>query len=140
MATEQPQKYGVVRRLHHVSLSIPAHTQEQVRTFYGKVLGLEEKPTPESVRDVNAVWFVLGENGQELHLIPDTVLPNAEAQNHFCFDVDDLDTYRGRLLKAGYEVIDPTPVPNRPRFFCLDPFGNRIEFTTITGPYYEDYI
>jgi catechol 2,3-dioxygenase-like lactoylglutathione lyase family enzyme len=137
---EHRSTYGVVRRLHHVSLSIPDHTQEQVRTFYGNVLGLNEKPTPESVQDVHAVWYMLGDAGQELHLIPDTILPRAEAQNHFCIDVDNLDIYQEKLLNAGYEVLHPTPVPNRPRFFCLDPFGNRIEFTTITGPYYETFI
>jgi hypothetical protein len=33
---------------------------------------------------------------------------------------------------AGIETTDRTPIPNRPRFFCRDPFGN---LTTIMGDY-----
>jgi hypothetical protein len=36
---------------------------------------------------------------------------------------------------AGIETTDRTPIPNRPRFFCRDPFGNLIELTTIMGDY-----
>jgi hypothetical protein len=35
------------------------------------------------------------------------------------------------------ETSDQTAIPNRPRFFCRDPFGNLIEFTTILGDYRE---
>jgi len=42
---------------------------------------------------------------------------------------------RERLAKAGYEPRDTLPIRNRPRFFCRDPFGNDIEFTTIQGDY-----
>jgi len=33
------------------------------------------------------------------------------------------------------EPRDALPIRNRPRFFCRDPFGNDIEFTTIMGDY-----
>jgi hypothetical protein len=39
------------------------------------------------------------------------------------------------LARAGYEPRDALPIHNRPRFFCRDPFGNDIEFTTILGSY-----
>lgn len=29
-------------------------------------------------------------------------------------------------------------IPHRPRFFCHDPAGNRLEFTAIEGDYGED--
>ncbi len=42
---------------------------------------------------------------------------------------------RQRLADSGYEPWEPEPINNRPRFFCRDPFGNTVEFTTILGSY-----
>jgi len=39
------------------------------------------------------------------------------------------------LIEAGYAIIEATTIPNRPRFFCRDPFNNLVEFTTILGDY-----
>lgn len=53
---------------------------------------------------------------------------------HLALDVTDgLDELRAHLQAAGYEPIDDTPIPNRPRFFCRDPFDNLVEFTSIQG-------
>ena len=57
-------------RLQHVSCSVPAGSHEAVRAFYGKVLGLEEKPSPKSLASLNLVWFSVGDNEMELHFIP----------------------------------------------------------------------
>jgi hypothetical protein len=54
---------------------------------------------------------------------------------HLCLEVTDLAMVRRRLTDAGHEPRDTTPIPNRPRFLCRDPFGNLVEFTTIEGPY-----
>lgn len=127
-------------RLQHVSTPIPAGSQEQVRAFYGGVLGLPEKPIPPSLRGGNLVWFVAGEGeGQmELHFIPDPILPHPQSQQHFCLVVADLEAYRKRLSEAGYAVIEAQPIPTRPRFFCRDPLGNLVEFTTIFGDYRDE--
>ena len=57
------------------------------------------------------------------------------AARHFCLDTDGLEETRRCLLDAGYEPYDDTPIPNRPRFFCREPAGNLVEFTSIEGPY-----
>jgi len=124
-------------RLQHVSLPIPANSQDKVRKFYGEVLGLVEKPLPPMFEPNRVVWFAMGENELELHFIPDAVLPNPVEQRHFCLAVDDLSDVRKQLSAAGYEVWDGSPIPNRPRIFCRDPFGNLIEFVTILGDYLE---
>jgi hypothetical protein len=49
--------------------------------------------------------------------------------------VADLDGLRARLEEAGVEIDEADPIENRPRFFCHDPFGNRVELTSIAGPY-----
>ena len=124
-----------VTRLQHVSTPYPRGRQATVRAFYGGVLGLEEKPVPDSLADQELVWFAIGERDLELHFLPDRVQPDPRALRHFCLEVDDVQGWRRRIEEGGVETIDDTPIPNRPRFFCRDPFGNLIEFTTIVGDY-----
>ena len=57
------------------------------------------------------------------------------AQRHLCLEVDDLEGWRRQLEEAGVATSEQTLIPNRPRFFCRDPFGNLIELTTIQGDY-----
>ncbi|HLZ62118.1 MAG TPA: VOC family protein [Ktedonosporobacter sp.] len=122
-------------RLHHVSLPIPDGTQESIRTFYSKVLGLTEKPVPHTLRHRGLVWFAAGDGEMELHFVPDTYLSHPAEARHFCLEVDDVEEYRKRLVEAGCQIVEADPIPHRPRFFFLDPVGNHIEFTTIEGDY-----
>ena len=124
-----------MRRLQHVSTPIPRGAETDVRAFYGELLGLAEKPVPDVLAEQGILWFWGGDGELELHFLPDEVPPHPRAQRHFCLEVDDLDHYRRRLLDAGYEPYDTVSIPNRPRFFCRDPFGNLLEFTTIVGDY-----
>jgi len=78
------------------------------------------------------VWFSAGE-GLEMHFFPEPA--GSASARHFCLDIDDLEETRQRLIEAGLEPYDDTPIPNRPRFFCRDPVGNLIEFTRIEGDY-----
>jgi len=60
-------------------------------------------------------------------------MPDPEHPRHLCLEVEDLEALRRQLQAAGYRPYDDIPIPNRPRFFCRDPFGNLIEFTTLLG-------
>jgi len=82
------------------------------------------------------IWFKVGEDGDELHLVAEQDPVNTGSGRHFCLVVEDLEATRARLEERGYPTEETTPIPNRPRFFCRDPFGNTIEFTTILGPYH----
>lgn len=124
-----------MRRLQHVSLPYPSHRQDDIRAFYGELLGLKEKPIPATTAHLDLVWFEAGADELELHFLPDPVGPDPRAQRHFCLEVDDLDGLRSRLEQAGVETTEQEPIPNRPRFFSRDPFGNLVEFTTILGDY-----
>lgn len=124
-------------RLQHASLPVPAGAQEAVRAFYGGVLGLEEKPCPRSLAGRGLVWFAAGDGEMELHFIPDPLRPHPDESRHICLEVEDVESYRRRLVEAGHEIIEAETIPNRPRFFSRDPFGNRVEFTTILGDYRE---
>ena len=119
-------------RIQHVSIPRPPGRHEQTRAFYGDVLGLEELPIPESLQHEDLIWYRLGEG--ELHLFAEEPC-NDPSERHLCIEVDDVVALREHLTSAGYAIRDTISIPGRPRFFCCDPFGNRIEFTTITGDY-----
>jgi catechol 2,3-dioxygenase-like lactoylglutathione lyase family enzyme len=123
-----------LRGLQHVSSPIPGGSQPDVRRFYGEVLGLEEVPVPRTLSADELVWYSAG-NNLELHFFPGDQFPGSG--RHFCLDVEDLDQARRALEQAGLQPYDDTPIPNRPRFFCRDPFGNLIEFTSIQGSYLD---
>ncbi len=119
-------------RVQHVSLPRPPRRDEATRAFYGALLGLEEIPAPSSLADLDVIWYRLGD--AELHLFAEEPYPDRSGR-HVCIEVDDLDEVRARLVAAGYAPEDTIAIPGRPRFFCRDPFGNRIEFTTIVDDY-----
>ena len=125
-------------RLQHVSTPYRAGGEAEVRAFYGDLLGLEEKEVPRSLAGRGIVWFAAGDGDLELHFLPDAAPSDSRTQRHFCLDVDDLEAVRRRLVENGYEPFDQTPIPNRPRFSCRDPFGNLVELTTIVGDYRVD--
>src|SRR5260370_14066052 len=121
-----------LRSLQHVSSTYPDGGAGAIRRFSPDVLGLREQPTPSTLSDMNLVWFPAGD-GLELHFFPES--RDVKSKRHFCFNIDDLEETRRRLQEAGLEPFDDTPIPNRPRFFCRDPVGNLIEFTSIEGDY-----
>ncbi len=120
-------------RIQHVSIPRPPGSHAQTRAFYGELLGLEEKPVPGSIEHLDLIWFNIGEN-MELHVFTEEQREDTSGR-HFCMDVEDVEELRARLEQAGYTPWNPEEIPNRPRFFCKDPFGNTIEFTTIKGDY-----
>ena len=122
-------------RLQHVSLPIPAGAQGEGRAFYGGLVGLSEKPPPAVLQPSGVVWFDAGDGDRELHLVPDPDGLTPAAKRHFCFEVDDVSAARARFDDAGVDTFDQVAIPNRPRFFCRDPFGNLIEMLAIEGPY-----
>jgi catechol 2,3-dioxygenase-like lactoylglutathione lyase family enzyme len=119
-------------RIQHVSIPRPPGSDAQTRAFYGELLGLEEIPVPETIRHLDLIWYRLGDT--ELHCFAEPPLEDRSGR-HFCIEVDNVEELRERLARAGYEPRDALPIHNRPRFFCRDPFGNDIEFTTILGSY-----
>ena len=120
-------------RIQHVSIPRPPGSHAQTRAFYGDLLGLEEKPVPDTIQHLDLIWYNIGEN-MELHVFTEEMREDTSGR-HFCMDVEDVEGIRTRLAEAGYTPWNPEEIRNRPRFFCKDPFGNTIEFTTILGQY-----
>ena len=118
-------------RLQHVSVVIPRDGAERAREFYGGLLELEERDVPPKLDPATLIWYRVG-GDCELHLMIGDEPP--PARPHFCLVVDDdLGQVRARLEAAGVETRAATEIAGRPRFFCLDPFGNRLELTRLEG-------
>lgn len=120
--------------VQHVSLPIPPGGQERARHFYGRLLGLAEKPVPETLPR-HLVWFDIG--SQEIHLLVEDNAAdvNPQSRRHPCLEVDDVSLLRASLDTNGVATEDEDfPLPGRRRFFARDPFDNLIEFVTFDGP------
>jgi catechol 2,3-dioxygenase-like lactoylglutathione lyase family enzyme len=117
--------------LQHVSVPIPADGRDAARAFYGGLLGLEERDVPPKLDPEQLIWFRVG-GDLELHLFQSD--ERAPRSQHFCLRTDSgLDELRAKLEEAGVETQDTDEIVGRPRFFCRDPFGNRVELTQWTG-------
>lgn len=123
-----------VIRLQHASVPMPAGGNDQARHFYGETLGLTEIAPPAVLGPERFVWFTVGDSGDEIHVYTDDRGPNSPGQ-HLCLQVEDPDAVRATLSANGYPTDDTDAIPNRPRFFTRDPFGNRVEISAILGPY-----
>ncbi|MER3438817.1 MAG: glyoxalase [Chloroflexota bacterium] len=125
-----------VLRLQHTSIPMPPGGQEAARRFFGVILGMEELPPPSTLERDRLVWFRAGPGGHEVHCFTDETMQRLSTAQHLCLQVDDLAAFRVRLEAHGVPIEDPVQIPNRPRLFVRDPFGNLIEITQITGEYY----
>jgi catechol 2,3-dioxygenase-like lactoylglutathione lyase family enzyme len=117
-------------RLHHVSMPMPPGNATVARAFYGNTLGLEEVAPPPNVADLEEIWYQLA-GDTELHLFTEPPMGQDHSARHFCLAVEDVEALRAQLEAAGIAVVGGPSIPNRPRYFCRDPFGNLLEITTI---------
>ncbi|RME68997.1 MAG: VOC family protein [Verrucomicrobia bacterium] len=134
----------MITRLAHVCLKT-AQFDAMVR-FYRDTLGLPVKFTfINKAGDLFGCYFDAGETtfielfdqaGADVEWGggTDPLQPNANTfYQHFCFQVDDLDSYRKRLLDAGLEVTDiHVGLDNSRQCWIKDPDGNAIELMEYT--------
>ena len=129
---------AAVQRLQHASVPMPPDGHEAARRFYAGALGLLEVEPPKSLRGtMRLAWFRAGPDGHEIHCFAEERLGPSSPDQHVCLQVDDLEAFRHRLLEHDVAVEETIAIPNRPRFFVRDPFGNLIELTQIMGAYDE---
>jgi catechol 2,3-dioxygenase-like lactoylglutathione lyase family enzyme len=113
-----------LRAIDHVQLAMPAGGEAEARGFYGKLLGLPEKPKPAALAARGGVWFE--QPGLKIHLgVEKDFRPARKA--HAALLVEDLPALAERLRAAGCPVVDDEPLPGHRRFYTEDPFGNRLE-------------
>src|SRR5437763_15177986 len=115
-----------IKRLQHVSIGIEAGREDEARRFYGEALGLREKRRPMGLKDRALIWYDIGEDEHEIHLIrtePSSYGP-PRAGDHLCIEVDDIAAMREHLNAMEVPITETNEIDNRPRFFLEDPFGN----------------
>jgi catechol 2,3-dioxygenase-like lactoylglutathione lyase family enzyme len=117
---------ATIKRIHHVAISIPQDRHIAAVRFYRDVLGFEELSMPDTLPHIPIIaWFQIGDN--ELHLLEEPSDADGK-RRHICLEVDALEPFRERLERNGEVTQEGDPIPGRPRFFCYDPAGNRLEF------------
>ena len=115
-----------IRALHHVALTVPTERLDDARRFYSDVLGLTETLRPEADLGRPGVWYRIG--NVELHIQCRDAAPLEQSDRHPALLVDDVAEMKRHLQANGVEIIEAPALLGRERFFCRDPFGNRIEF------------
>jgi catechol 2,3-dioxygenase-like lactoylglutathione lyase family enzyme len=110
--------------IDHVQLAAPAGCEEAARAFFGALLGLEEVPKPEALRERGGVWFRVG--AQQLHIgVENDFAPARKA--HPAFAVPEYDELLARLRAAHVKISEDQGIPGVRRCYIADPWGNRIE-------------
>ncbi len=108
----------------HVQLAMPAGKEDEARSFYGGLLGMEEVSKPSHLQARGGVWFASGST--KLHLGVDPHFRPA-AKAHPALRCTDYAELTARLRAAGI-TIQTEPYEDRlEHAYINDPFGNRIE-------------
>jgi catechol 2,3-dioxygenase-like lactoylglutathione lyase family enzyme len=114
--------------LDHVQIAAPPGCEAAARHFFSGLLGLEEIVKPEPLRRRGGVWFRLG--AQQLHVgVEEGFAPSGKAHPALAVAADGIGRLADRLNADGVPVIWDRALPDRRRFYCADPWGNRIELT-----------
>lgn len=110
--------------LHHVQISCPPGGENDVRRFYGDLLGLTEVAKPPVLAARGGAWF--RGDGYELHVgVEDDFVPARKA--HPAFLVVDALAVAETFDSAGVAVTWDDNFPGYHRFHTHDPHGNRVE-------------
>jgi catechol 2,3-dioxygenase-like lactoylglutathione lyase family enzyme len=109
-----------------VQLAAPPGCEPEARRFYGELLGLAEIEKPPALRARGGAWFALG--AQQLHIgVAEPFTPALKAHPAIRVEPSALEPLAARLAAAGVDVIWDDALPGVRRFFCSDPWGNRLE-------------
>jgi catechol 2,3-dioxygenase-like lactoylglutathione lyase family enzyme len=113
--------------LDHVQIAAPPGCEAEARHFFGELIGLREVEKPLPLRERGGVWFAVGD--RQLHIGVEVEFAAArKAHPAFRLPPGELDLIAGRLANSGAAVLWDSALPGERRFYCQDPWGNRIEF------------
>ena len=114
------------RRINHVTVAVPAGEHEKVRAFYSGTLGFQEVPIPQVLQShYDLIWFQMLDILLHVDFSPPWVKP---AENrHVCLEVKDIKAAREHFIERGADLREAVVMPDRDRFYVLDPFGNYFE-------------
>lgn len=116
--------------IHHVSLNV--RDRERARAFYSDILGLQPLARPPFQTD--GLWYAIGDQGQQLHLIvyPGETLREGKidgSDGHFALRVRSYQETIDWLQHHDIEYIaKPDSIAGFAQIFIKDPDHNVIEF------------
>ncbi len=121
------------QRLNHVTIAVPAGEHAKVRAFYGGTLGLQEIARPEALGGVyDLIWYECLDFFLHLDFTPPWVKPSEN--RHIAIEVKDLQAVRSYLRAKGAQIREAVVMPDRDRFYVIDPFGNYLELIELKRP------
>ena len=114
--------------LDHVQVAMPPGEEAKAREFYVGVLGMMELAKPVSLEARGGAWFAGGDGASvQIHVgVEQEFRPAKKA--HPAVLVIGIDELAERIEEAGGVVQWDDDLAGLRRFFCHDPFGNRLEF------------
>ena len=124
-----------IRRINHFTLKALSGEQDKARRFYTKVLGLTEVPIPDALSGhYELLWFKLEDILLHIEFVKNYVIHPIEYENeavitphHVALEVEDIDNVRLGFEQHKAPIIEAVTIPDRSRFYVLDPFGNFFE-------------
>ena len=120
----------MILRVQHAQITIPKGAETEAREFYCRLLGLREIPKPEALQGRGGFWMEL--DGFQVHIGTENGFDRRATKAHIAYEVQDLDSWREKLLQNNIEILEGVPIPHYHRFEFRDPFGNRVEFLEKT--------
>ncbi|HEY0461339.1 MAG TPA: VOC family protein [Pyrinomonadaceae bacterium] len=123
-------KNRLILRVRHAQITIPKGAETEAREFYCRLLGLREIPKPEALRGRGGFWMEL--DGFQVHIGTEDGFDRRATKAHIAYEVEDLESWREKLLQNNIEILEGVPIPHYNRFEFRDPFGNRVEFLEKT--------
>lgn len=110
-----------IKTINHIG--VPVSDRKTSLPFYRDLVGLEIIPAMEDGKSL--VWTETQDHTM-VHNIEGAPIP------HVAFEVEDFDAALAAVRAAGIEIIKGPleRVDGQRAFYCFDPDGNRLEFTT----------
>ena len=112
--------------LNHAQITIPQGRENEARSFYCDVLGLNEIAKPESLAGRGGLWLAVG--ALQVHIGAEDGVDRSQTKAHLAYEVVGLAAWQERLAQVGLLFEDVPPIPGYARILFRDPFGNRVEF------------
>lgn len=124
------------KRLNHITFNAPSGEEEKVRWFYGTILGLKEVVLPSKLEALyELLWFEMLDFLIHIEFTPHYVRPQSGEEKgvimpgrHVAFEVKNLAAIRKDFEAKKLDMRKAVPLPDRDRFYLVDPFGNFFEF------------
>lgn len=123
-----------LKRINHMTVNAPSGEEEKIRSFYGQALGLEEVTIPNALIKVyEIIWYKLSDILLHIEFTKNFVRPpdNFEGAimpgRHIAIEVAHIDDFKSQLIAQNADVREAVAIPDRKRFYLVDPFGNFLE-------------